>query len=172
MEQIDMYYDALRWDTIQKLKYRANAGVSQAQRELTYRLCDRVEIPLPGLHGEKLYLTGYQALCRKVQELEIMYEKVPVHRGMQEMLLLDAWSSATIEGARTTVEKVKQSFDNPKTKDDRMVINGVIGSKYAYGRPITHSNIRKLWEKVVVGRFLVGASRGEQGPLSIHPKCV
>lgn len=151
MEQIDMYYDALRWDTIQKLKYRANAGVSQAQRELTYRLCDRVEIPLPGLHGEKLYLTGYQALCRKVQELEIMYEKVPVHRGMQEMLLLDAWSSATIEGARTTVEKVKQSFDNPKTKDDRMVINGVIGSKYAYGRPITHSNIRKLWEKVVVG---------------------
>ncbi len=142
---------SLKWDTIQKLKYRANAGIPSAQAELKYRMEDRAEIPLPGLHGEKLYLTGYTALHKKAEELNIMYEKVPVHRGMKEIILLDAWSSATIEGARTTVEKVKQSFNNPRTKDDRMVINAITGSNYAYGRPITSKNIRKLWDKVVDG---------------------
>ena len=139
------------FDTIQKLKYRANAGIVQAKAELATRLNDRVELPLPGLHGEKLYLTGYSALRQKAAELNAMYEKLPVHRGVRDTILLDAWSSATIEGARTTVEKVRRSFDNPKTKDDRMVINIIEGSDYAYGRPITSKNIRRLWDKIVDG---------------------
>jgi len=143
--------DSLRWDSIQKLKYRANAGIPGAQTELNYRLNDCVEVPLPGLHGEKLCLTGYTALHKKAEELNIMYEKVPVQRGMKEFILLDAWSSATIEGARTTVERVKQSFTDPRTKDDRMVINAITGCNYAYGRPITGKNIRKLWNMVVDG---------------------
>lgn len=142
---------SLKWDTIQKLKYRAEAGIPAARRELDYRLKDRTEVPLPGLHGEKLYLTGYTALHKRAEELDIMYEKVPVHRGVQEMILLDAWSSATIEGARTTVEKVKRCFTNPETKDDRMVVNAIAGSNYAYGRPITAKNVRKLWDKIVDG---------------------
>ena len=139
------------FDTIQKLKYRANAGITQAQAELAERLGDRVELPLPGLHGEKLYLTGYSDLRQKAAELDAMYEQVLVHRGVQDIILQDAWSSATIEGARTTVEKVRESFDNPRTKDDRMVINIIEGSNYAYGRPITSKNIRKLWDKIVDG---------------------
>ena len=139
------------FDTIQKLKYRANAGIAQAQDELNTRLNDCMEIPLPGLHGEKLYLTGVTALREKAAELDAMYEKIPAHRGVKDTILLDAWSSATIEGARTTVEKVRRSFDNPKTKDDRMVVNTIAGANYAYGRPITGKNIRTLWEKIVNG---------------------
>lgn len=137
------------FDTIQKLKYRANAGIAQAQDELNTRLNDRMEIPLPGLHGKKLYLTGVAALREKAAELNAMYEKLPAHRGVKDTILLDAWSSATIEGARTTVEKVRQSFDNPNTKDDRMVVNTITASNYAYGRPITEKNIRKFWDKIV-----------------------
>ena len=140
-----------KFDPIQKLKYRANVGVAQAQAELADRLGDRVELPLPGLHGEKLYLTGYTVLRQKAAELDAMYDKLPAHRGVRETILLDAWSSATIEGAQTTVEKVRESFDNPRTKDDRMVINIIEGSNYAYGRPITSKNIRKLWDKIVDG---------------------
>lgn len=139
------------FDTIQKLKYRANAGIATAQDELNSRLNDRMELPLPGLHGEKLYLTGVMALREKAAELNAMYKKLPAHRGVKDTILLDAWSSATIEGARTTVEKVRQSFDNPKTKDDRMVINTITASNYAYARPIAVKNIRKLWEKIVCG---------------------
>lgn len=139
------------FDAIQKLKYRASAGITQAQEELNSRLNDRMELPLPGLHGEKLYLTGVTALREKAAVLNAMYEKLPAHRGVKDTILLDAWSSATIEGARTTVEKVRNSFENPKTKDDRMVINTIAGANYAYGRPITSRNIRKLWEKIVDG---------------------
>lgn len=32
-----------------------------------------------------------------------------------------------------------------------MVINTITGSNYAYGRPITQKNIRRLWERVVSG---------------------
>lgn len=142
---------SFRWDTIQKLTYRANAGIPAAQAELHDRLHDRVALPLAGLKGETLYLTGYSALCRKADELNLLYEKVPVHHGHKEMILLDAWSSATIEGARTTVEQVKQSFTDPKTKDDRMVVNAIAGCNYAYRQPITGKNIRRLWDKVVDG---------------------
>lgn len=139
------------WDTIQKLEYRAKANIAAAQAELDARLSDRIELPLPGIHSEKLYLTGITQLRQRAAELNTLYDQLPSHRGFKDTILLDAWSSATIEGARTTVERVKQSFANPKTKDDRMVINTISGSKYAYGRPITGRNIRKLWDKVTDG---------------------
>ena len=85
------------FDTIQKLKYRANAGIAAAQDELNSRLNDRMELPLPGLHGEKLYLTGITALRTKAEELDAMYEKLPAHRGVTDTILLDAWSSATLQ---------------------------------------------------------------------------
>ena len=53
------------FDSLQMLKYRANAGITQAQDELNSRLNDRMELPLPGLHGEKLFLTGVAALREK-----------------------------------------------------------------------------------------------------------
>lgn len=138
-------------ETLQKLRYRADANLSGAQKALKIRLADRMELPLPGIHGERLYLTGLSQLRSRCEELELLYEKLPEHRGVQDRILLDAWSSATIEGARTTVEQVKQSFQNPKTKDDKMVVNTIAGCNFAYAEPITQHNIRKLWEMVVDG---------------------
>lgn len=139
------------WDSIQKLEYRARAGIADAREELNTRLTDRLELPLSGLHGEKLFLTGVAALRKKEAELDALYQQLPEHRGARDTILLDAWSSATIEGARTTVQRVRECFDNPKTKDDRMVVNTIAGSRYAYAHPITPRNIRTLWEKVVDG---------------------
>ena len=81
----------------------------------------------------------------------MLYQQLPEHRGTWDTILLEAWSSAAIEGARTTVQRVRECFDNPKTKDDRMVVNTIAGSRYAYGSLITPRNIRTLWEKVVDG---------------------
>lgn len=139
------------WDTIQKLEYRSKAGILDAGQELERRLSDQAELPLPGIHGEKLILTGVTKLRKRSTELNALYENLTVPHGVKETILLDAWSSATIEGARTTVAQVRQSFDNPKTKDDRMVVNAIAGSNYAYQYPITAKNIRRLWEKVVEG---------------------
>lgn len=139
------------WNSIPKLEYRARANIAGAQQELHMRLTDRTELPLTGLYGEKLYLTGISALRKKAEELDRLYEQLPAHRGVKDTILLDAWSSATIEGARTTVQRVLDHFENPKTKDDRMVVNTIAGSQFAFSNPITERNIRKLWEKVVDG---------------------
>ena len=137
------------WDTIQKLEYRAKANLVQAKAELEERLTDRLELSLPGLCGEKLYLTGVSRLQQKASELEQIYQHLPNTSGMTDIIVLDAWASATIEGARTTVQQVRQSFTQPKTKDDRMVINTVKASNFAYRNSVTPKNIRKLWEIIV-----------------------
>ena len=116
------------WDSFQKLEYRAWANIADAREERNTRLTDRLELPLSGLHGEMLLLTGVAALRKKEAELDALYQQLPVHRGAQDTILLDAWSSATIEGARTTVQRVRECFDNPKTKDDRMMVNTIAGS--------------------------------------------
>lgn len=138
-------------DTIQKMQYRARANVPGAKEELETRLHDRLALPLPGIHHETLYLTGIGQLRQKAAELRVMYDQLPRRRGVTDFIILDAYSSATIEGARTTVAKVRESFQTPVTKDDRMVVNTVRGSNYAYGREITRKNLRTLWEKVTEG---------------------
>lgn len=80
-----------------------------------------------------------------------MYDQLPRSRGVTDYVILDAWSSATIEGARTAVAKVKESFAKPISKDDKMAVNAIRGSNYAYGRPITQKNLRTLWERVTDG---------------------
>ena len=96
-----------------KLKYRAGAGVAQAQEELHSRLNDRMELPLPGLHGEKLYLTGVTALREKAAELNAMYEKLPAHRGIKDTILLDAFERCLIDAALSrTFIRYKNAADS------------------------------------------------------------
>lgn len=150
------------WDTIEKLEYRARAGIAGVQAVLENRLAHRLELPLRGIHGEKLYLTGINKLQVDGQELKKLYDTMPECRGVQDTILLDACSSATIEGARTTVAQVKACFDHPRTRDDRMVINTVKASRYAYEKPITQRNLRRLWEIIVEGVCENEGCRGTQ----------
>ncbi len=148
-------------DTIKDWEYKAKAGVPGAKEYLETRLSDRMELPLLGIHGEKLYLTGVQELTEKTRMLDFLYEDTPIHRGAKDVILLDAWSSATIEGARTTVAQVKKSAVNPVTKDDKMVLNTIKGSNYGFTHSISEKNIRCLWEMVVADVCENSDHRGE-----------
>lgn len=69
-----------------------------------------------------------------------------------DSILLDSFHSATIEGARTTIEQVRKSLVNPKTKSDKMVANNAKVLNYVYnGTKITDDNIRQLWEMLIQG---------------------
>lgn len=78
------------WDTIQKLEYREKANIAEAKLELQERLSDRVELPLPGIHGEKLFLTGASKLRKRSAELNTLYENQSLPRGVKDVILLDA----------------------------------------------------------------------------------
>lgn len=78
------------WDTIQKLTYRAKADIPKAAAELEERLRDRRELPLSGIHGERLYLTGPIKLEWRAIQLRTMYEQLPDCKNAASNILLDA----------------------------------------------------------------------------------
>lgn len=70
----------------------------------------------------------------------------------KDTVLLDSFHSATIEGARTTVENVRRSLEDPKSKSDRMVVNNMKALNKVYsGWQLTEKNLRGLWEEIVDG---------------------
>lgn len=138
-------------DTFEKLEYKIKAGIEDAKLEKEYRLSNRYELPLKGLTGEKLYITGIDRLNKKAQELRVLYKNVPESYRVASVILTDALSSATIEGAYTTVERMKECLQAPETKDEIMVANTYKGCMYAYENQIDETNIRLLWDTIVEG---------------------
>lgn len=114
-------------DSIQKLTYRAKANIPNAAVELKERLCDRRELPLAGIHGERLYLTSVSQLEQRAAQLQVLYVQLPTCRNSGDNILLDAWASASIEGAKASLPEVKENLSNPQTRDDKMVVNAVRG---------------------------------------------
>lgn len=136
-------------DTFEKLEYRIKAGIEEAKNEKKRRLEDRVKLPLVGLNGEEIFVTDLKKLTEKAQQLRKVYADVPEELRVASVILLDAHSSATIEGAHTTVERMKKCLQDPETKDEIMVANTYKGCLYAYEHRIEEANIRELWDIIV-----------------------
>ena len=86
---------------------------------MQYRKIHRELIPLKGLQNTSIYIVLTEEIKNKLMSIENLYEQLSSEKKVKDIILLDAFHSATIEGARTTVENVRKSFDKPKTKDDK-----------------------------------------------------
>lgn len=137
------------YESYEILKIKEKAGISSAVQELKYRKRNRKQLPFPGINDVVITMVTTKEMEQKMESISNLYQKVSKNNKRMEIIILDAFHSATIEGARTTVEKVKEVHDNPKTKDDKMVINTIKGMQYAYDNRITKDNIRTLWNIVV-----------------------
>ena len=104
------------YEPIFKLKIKADAGIANANLEIKKREESMKLLPLSGISGEKIYLVMTEELLDKVQNIQTVYKKVSKRNKVQDIILLDAYHSATIEGARTTVEKVKKHFLSQRPK--------------------------------------------------------
>lgn len=134
------------YESLDTLKIKEKAGIASAALELKYRKAHRVEIPLKGLQGAAIFWIQTKEIEEKLAVLSSLYQKVSSNKKVKDIILLDAYHSATIEGARTTVEAVKRAYDKPVSKDDKMVVNTIYGINYAYENQICMENIRTLWE--------------------------
>lgn len=130
------------------LKIKEKAGILSAIQELQYRKIHKEQVPLKGLQDTAIYIVLTEEIRNKLDLIDNLYEQISSEKKVKDIILLDAFHSATIEGARTTVENVRRAYDTPKTKDDKMVINTIHGMNYAYENPISRENIRELWEIV------------------------
>lgn len=92
-----------------------------------------------------------------------------------DTVLFESFHSATIEGARTTIESVKKSLNEPKSKSDIMVVNNMKALDKVYsGFKINDSSIRELWNLVVDGvceNIGVKGTKYRDGEVYIHPFC-
>ncbi len=136
------------YESYENLKIKEKAGIETAIQELKYRKQHMETLPLSGLNNSEICMVQTEEIKKILDSIDDLYKNVSSTHKVRDIILLDAFHSATIEGARTTVEKVRKTFDQPKTKDDRMVINTVYGINYAYENLITSINIRELWDKV------------------------
>lgn len=88
---------------------------------------------LPDLRGLNNIILCYDE--EKLQDKFELCRSSLEHSGDYELeadtVLLDSFHSATIEGARTTIENVKKSLTAPGSKSDRMVVNNLhLGGYY------------------------------------------
>ncbi len=136
----------MSYETYEKLEYKRRAGLTSAEHELKYRKNHKTHLDLPGIDEAQICYVPTIDIEEKLVEIETLYAKLKGKQPAQSLILIDAFHSATIEGARTTVEHVKKAFANPSNKSDRMVINTVNALERAYAEGVTERNIRSIWE--------------------------
>lgn len=131
------------------LSIRAKKGDENAETELMLRRMYQEGIGLKGINDEDLICVTY-IIKPQIEKLRELYNLVTVYeQAYQENIVLDSFHSATIEGARTTVDNVVKAMkERPKTKDDKMVVNSIKGYYYALNHPNTIENLFELWRIV------------------------
>lgn len=145
--------NVIHYESNKTLRIKAKSGFEDAKVELEWRKRNKFAIGLMGINDEKLvYIIG-QGLDTQLQTINILYQNFKVtDKAYHDNVIIDSYHSATIEGARTTVDNVKRAIESKKgTKDDRMVVNSVNGFYYALNNPLTINNLLELWKIVVDG---------------------
>lgn len=137
------------YESYEVLHIKEKSGIASAGEELQYRKKNKVKLPFSSCNGSFIYMVQTKDMKERLESIRSLYEKVNTNQKIKDIILLDAFHSATIEGARTTVQEVRRIYDTPKTKDDKMVINTICGMNYAYRNPVTLDNIRELWDIVI-----------------------
>ena len=138
-------------DSYKKLLQKSKYNSESAKKELLDRKSSYINTRLIGINGESIVFRYSDEVKEYKKYIDNEIFKVSNSLNVSESILLDAYSSATIEGARTTVERIKNVINNPVTKDDKMVINAIKVQKKVYEIGVSNSNIRNLWELLVSG---------------------
>ena len=138
-------------ESYKKLLQKAKYNSESAKKELLARKSSYIDTRLIGINGENIVFRYSNEVKEYKKYIDNEILKVSNSLNVSESILLDAYSSATIEGARTTVERVKNVINNPVTKDDKMIINAIKVQQKVYEVGINDSNIRNLWERLVLG---------------------
>lgn len=152
----------INYDSFKKLDIKIRSGIQEAKEVYQERLQKIKELSLRGIKDETLVYVETQELLKQLALVEEVYQKVSADKKVKDMVLIDSFHSATIEGARTTVAEVRRAFELPRTKDDKMVVNTVKGMNFALEEKITTQNLGELWKIVVKD---VCENEGVQGEL-------
>lgn len=108
-----------------------------------------VNLPLKGINGNKLIYRETKKLKELSQQFKLLaLENMRVDLSDTDAVLLEAYYTATIEGARTTLEKVKAGRNK---KDERMVRNCNTAIKEISDIPLNLNSMVRMWRVISDG---------------------
>lgn len=138
-------------ESYKNLVKRSIRGSLLAKEELNIRKVLYINTNLLGISNETIVYRYTKSMDDLINYINSQINNIKSNKTYMDVITLDAFSSATIEGARTTVEKVRKNFNCPKTKSDKMVVNTIKAQHLAYSNGITNSNIRNIWNELTDG---------------------
>lgn len=138
-------------ETLTYLMAHEKVGTTPDKEKLANALQNMITVSSSAVDGGHIVYFITEDIAGKLNKIDIMYERVNADINEEESILIDAYHSATIEGAMTTVENVVKAFSNPTEEDEMMVVNTVKALKEVYSQGINEDNIRKIWEITVDG---------------------
>lgn len=108
---------------------------------------------LKGINGEIFMVKDIQEVHKRILIFDEMYKEIKPKSLYRESVLLEAFSSATIEGARTTLNDVRHCLGKQSTKSNKMVENvyNVLIKLYNSSAGLTYENLYGYWIQVVDG---------------------
>lgn len=131
---------------------RATYGSPDARAQLDEVIRTSVDTGLVGFNGENIKYAFTNEMRESLNILSNIEHAESSNTG--ESILIDAHDSATIEGARTTIERVKESLSidkDSRDKDSRMVTNAYDAIQYARHIGVSRNTIRSIWEILTDG---------------------
>lgn len=157
----------IKYESYSTLKRKAENGDSNASIELEMRKMFRTDTGLRGINNEIIVCelnSMFLSLYSSVEEIKLLYKDIIIaDEAYKDNVIIDNYHSATIEGARTTVENVINAMKGtPKTKDDIMVVNSIKAFNYALDLKPSINNLQTIWETVVEGVCENEGQRGEK----------
>lgn len=152
----------MKYESNKQLRYKALSGNENAVRELEQRKYNTIDTGLLGLSNEKIVYCLPNDIKKQISKLDFLYNKVKINEHkFSRVMLLDSYYSATIEGARTTVEHIENIVNKKesiRSKDDKMVINTLNATSYALRQKFSVSSMLNTW-KIVGDGVLENASK-------------
>lgn len=112
-------------------------------------------LPLQTINGGHVYFNREEVNClhNNVQEMcnNCATIKLP-EEVVKHVVILDSYSSATIEGARTTIDSVVSAMSKPKqdiNTSDRMVLNAINAMNYLCKHNLSIDDFINAWKLMV-----------------------
>ena len=136
-------------DSIYQLAQKAKYKSLEAKAELEKMFSTSINTGLTGFNGESIVYNISSEMKESLGFIQNNINKI-TKSDYKEVIIFDSYYSATIEGAKTTIEEVRQAYRSKnKTKSQKMVLNSIAANKYAIDNGITQDNIRAIWEIIV-----------------------
>ncbi len=135
--------------TINELRRRSKRGSETSKLELNQRIENLTNTGIVGMNNTTFVYSKLPEILSLIDNINKDISLIKELDITRDTIMINSYYSATIEGAKTTVNNVKRNFNNPKSKDEKMVVQSFKGLAYALDNGLDKYNVDMIWNLIV-----------------------